>query len=487
MTRPNTCLALCLAFCLPLVLAGCEKPDSNKQTMNARMNALADRYVEAALERTPEMAYFTGLPAPTHARLSDNSLQALAQWRAFEDAMAVELEAIDPDKLDKREWMAWGGMKELLEASRGLSVCRSELWQTVNHMFGWHLGMSFIASRQPVATAAEREDALQRWRGLPVYVDTEITNLTEGLEKGYSAARPVALAMLKQIDGMANSPAEDWPLYSMAERAGDEAFTKELVTLIDNDLRAAVERYREFLQHTYIPAAREDLSVTALPEGETCYRAMLRDYTTLDRNADAVFVLGKSTVEGNLEKVRAIASKEFGLSELDAIVAHVNEAPDNRFESEEHIVEHSRAIVRAAREKVAPLFLSLPEAPVVVEPFPEYQRGSGRSSHYQPPGNDGEPGEYRISLDFWETETIGGAEITAVHEAWPGHHLQIGRTVLLSEHLTRFQRHRCEIAGYVEGWGLYAEQLMDELDFFDEPADQLGFLRGQFLRTARVL
>jgi uncharacterized protein (DUF885 family) len=82
--------------------------------------------------------------------------------------------------------------------------------------------------------------------------------------------------------------------------------------------------------------------------------------------------------------------------------------------------------------------------------------------------------------DWWIRATV-------VHEGVPGHHLQIGQTVLLSEHLTRFQRHRCEIAGYVEGWGLYAEQLMDELNFFDGPADQLGFLHGQFLRTARVL
>lgn len=458
-----------IVVALPL-LGGCDRqqgvtPDG--PDMNARLNALADRYVERTLERVPETAYFTGLPAPTHARLADNSLASLAEWQSFEDEMYTALQAIEPEQLDAREWIAWGGMKELLEASRGLRVCRNELWQTVNHMFGWHLRMSFVAARQPVASEQERAAALQRWSSLPGYIDTEIANLEQGLEQGYSAARPVAQAMLKQIEQMTAAPVENWPLYSMATRAGDEQFTAALTELIDKEIRPAVSRYRDFLQQTYIPAARETLAVTALPDGATCYRAMLRDYTTLDRDPADVFALGKHTVNSNLEHVLKLGEKLFGESELQAIVAHVNNAPDNRFESEEHLVEHSRMIVRESRDKVKPYFLSLPDAPVVVEPFPEYQRGSGRSSHYQPPGSAGEPGEYRISLDFWQTETVGGAEITAVHEAWPGHHLQIAKALALTD-----QHPVMKLAGssgYTEGWARYSEHLAEEAGIYTVP------------------
>jgi uncharacterized protein (DUF885 family) len=158
--------------------------------MTAKVNALADRYVETALQRQPEMAYFSNLPAPAHDRLVDNSLAALARWQAFEDELQAEIEAVDETALAPREWVAWGALREMLEASRGMRVCRSELWQGVNHMFSWHLAMAPIAARQPVATAQEREAALRRWTSLPAYIDTEIENLQQGLDGGYSAARP---------------------------------------------------------------------------------------------------------------------------------------------------------------------------------------------------------------------------------------------------------------------------------------------------------
>lgn len=459
-----------LLICALPLLTGCDRQQGamvEAPDMNRRLNALADRYVERALERVPETAYFTGLPASTHARLADNTLEALAEWQSFEDEMHSALQAIEPDQLDTREWIAWGGLKELLEASRGLRVCRNELWQTVNHMFGWHLRMSFVAARQPVATEQQRAEALQRWRSLPAYIETEIVNLERGLEQGYSAARPVAQAMLKQIEQMTAASVQNWPLYSMAERAGDEAFTAALAELIETEIRPAVGRYRDFLQQTYIPAARQTLALTALPDGATCYRAMLRDYTTLHRDPADVFALGKNTVNSNVEQVLGLGKQLFGVNGLHAIVAHVNSAPDNRFESEEHLVEHSRLIVRESRNKVSPYFLSLPDAPVVVEPFPEYQRGSGRSSHYQPPGSAGEPGEYRISLDFWRTETIGGAEITAVHEAWPGHHLQIAKALAQTDQhpVTKL----AGSSGYTEGWARYSEHLAEEAGIYAVP------------------
>lgn len=118
----------------------------------------------------------------------------------------------------------------------------------------------------------------------------------------------------------------------------------------------------------------------------------------------------------------------------------------------------------------------------------EWNVTEGGGVHYLAPAEDGSrPGTVWWTLADGEPLATWLARPTVVHEGVPGHHLQMGQAVLLSEHLTRFQRHRCEIAGYVEGWGLYAEQLMDSLGFFETPADKLGFLQNQFLRTARVL
>ncbi len=244
--------------------------------------------------------------------------------------MHAELATVHEGALTLREWVAWGVLTELLEASRDRRVCRSELWQTVNHMFSWHLGLSFIATRQPVETPDDRQAALRRWASLPRYIDTEIANLKQGLLDGYSAAKPVAEAMLKQIEQMLAAPAKEWPLNAMAERTEDAEFGTALQTLIDTDIRPAVTRYRDFLAHTYIPAAREELPVTSLPNGAACYRTMLRDYSTLDRDPAAIYALGEKTVNANSTRVSALGNELFGLDDLEVIVEHVKHAPSFR-------------------------------------------------------------------------------------------------------------------------------------------------------------
>jgi uncharacterized protein (DUF885 family) len=454
-----------------MVLAAC----GTDHRENERMNRLADRYVEAVLERHPEDAYHTGLPPLTHAQLTDNSPGAFETWWAREDAFYAELMDVDPARLHPRERTAWSTMREELESSRGMRICRRELWQGVNAMYGWHLDMDFLASRQPVATAGERRDALQRWSSLPAYVDTEIDNVRTGLRQGYSAARPVAAAMLQQIEELLESPAEDWPLSDMATRAEDENFSMALARVIDTGIRPAVMRYRDFLADEYVPAAREGLAIAALPNGAACYEAKLRHYSTLQLDAAAVYELGLRTVAASAERAVGLADSLFGWSDVATIIDQVRTAPDNRFESADHLLEHSRRIVEASREKTSEFFVQLPHSPVVVEPVPEFRAGAP-AYYYEAPGSAGEPGAYRISLDFWETWTVGEAEVVAVHEVWPGHHLEAAITIgnAVNHPITKLAIN----AGFAEGWAIYAEHLAEEANVFTvEYARLAGRLR----------
>src|SRR5690606_4787686 len=139
----------------------------------------------------------------------------------------------------------------------------------------------------------------------------------------------------------------------------------ELEKLIDGDIRASIQRYRDFLADSYIPQARDELAVTALPDGEACYRAMLRSWTTLDRDPREFYELGERTVKANTEYVLRRGKERLGLGSIHGIVAPVNKATDNLFGSEEALVAHSRRIVEQGREQSAPTFLEMPAAPVV--------------------------------------------------------------------------------------------------------------------------
>ena len=446
----------------------------------ARVNAVADAYYAAVLAEQPEQAYFSGIELPRHDGLTDNSPAWLAGWQKREDAWLASLSAVYGESLvGTPVWITHGVLKEQLEASTQLRVCHTEWWQGVNHMGSWHTGLATVAERQPVDTPEHRAQALTRWAKLPAFIHQEIANLREGLAHGYSAAKPVAERMLKQVDGLippdtaapergaeaATAAAlKDHPYAAPANAAKDDAaFSAAYMALLKDQVLPAIREYRAFLNDEYIPKARTALAVTALPDGPACYQAMLRANTTLTRSPQKVFDLGKSVVAGNMGRVRALGKPVFGTSDFAAIIKRVKEAKDNEYADPKDLLPASREMVTRAAAAMPRFFDPVPPQAVVVEPIPEYEDGGGASSHYEPPSAD-RPGTYRISMLKPGGTQRGDAEITAFHETWPGHHLQIAyaqRVVGLHPVMNLLYN-----SGYVEGWARYAEELSEEAGLY---------------------
>ena len=428
-----------------------------------RLGQLADRFVALQMNYNPVSAYFTGLPAPDHRRWPDRSPEAIAAYEAEEDAILGELSRLDTREFSGRDArITYALLREQLESSRQGRICRGDLWD-VNHMGGWHLGIVQVAQKQPVGTADERAQALERWRSLPRLVDQEIANLRRGLDQGYSAPKSVARRVMKQLDGLAAAPLDKSPLLNPAERAADETFKAAWRETLAGQVNPALTRYRDFLDREYLPRAREALGVSANPNGGACYRAGLRNFTTLDRPPEEVYELGRRTVEANATAVVDMGARKFGTRDLPTILKRLNEAPDNQFKSEQELIDFSREVVARAREKSAPLFHTMPEQEVRVEPFREFKRGTGGSSHYEPEVDPKQPAYYRINSEMWEKETRGGAEIVGVHEAYPGHHMQLAfaRTLPQSP-LAKLSFN----SAYVEGWARYSERLAEEAGMY---------------------
>jgi uncharacterized protein (DUF885 family) len=449
-----------------LWLAGCASmpaPQSPPPEPTAQVDALANRLVALQLGYDPTWAYFTGLPAPDHHRWADRSPPSLEALYQAQTALLADLRRIDAAALPEGPArVTYALVREQLESSLQLRACRWELWD-VSHMRGWHLQMVEVAQQQPVGTADERAQALVRWRGLPAVVDREIANLRRGLDQGYSSPRTVVARVIKQIDGLAAAPAGKSPLFSPGERATDAAFKAAFAGVIREQVNPALARYRDFLKTEYLPRAREALGVSANPQGAACYQAGLRGFTTLNRTPQEVYDLGRRTVEANTATVQALGERKWGVRDLPTILKRINDAPDNHFASEPALIDFSREAVTRARAKSTTLFHALPAQEVRVEPFREFMRGSGASSHYEQDVDAAKPAYYRIASEQWATETRGGAEITAVHEAYPGHHLQIAFARTLPQ--TDIAKMSFNSA-YAEGWGRYAEQLAEEAGMY---------------------
>jgi uncharacterized protein (DUF885 family) len=450
-----------------LLAAACVTADGPRASADAALDSLADRTVELQLSYNPASAYNLGVPAPDNRRWPDRSQEAIAAFQRANDSILSDLKRIDPARLTTPQRRSiHAAMLEKLEADQQARICRFDLW-AVNHMGGWHLNMlANVARDQPVGTAAERSDAIARWSALPAFIDQEIVNARLGLAQGYSAPKAVVRRVIRQVEGIVSGQPETLPYFAPATRSEDPAFRKSFRAVLAGPVNAAFRRYLDFLRDEYLPRAREALGVSANPDGVACYSASLRSYTTLKRPPEEVFRLGQQTVTANAARVRELGKAQFGSDDLALIVPRIAKERDNLFSSEQELIEYSREVVARAREASRPLFASMPAQEMRVEPFDAFRRGSGGSSYYQNQVDPALPAFYRINSELWQTETRGGAEITAVHEGYPGHHMQISFANMIGTNpIVKLTGN----SAYVEGWARYSEALAEEAGIYRTP------------------
>ena len=430
----------------------------------ARVIALADTYVAEFAKSFPEQAMFSGMTLQHHDGLTDNSLAALKRWQALEDSWSAELAKIDSAQLfGKPEWVALGFLREAVDSSRQLRVCRYELWP-VNQMSGWPFMTTQLAAIQPVGSEQARSEALARWGKLPRYLSNEVDNLREGLRRGYTTPQANVQLFIQQVDDMLGKPIEEWPLYSPASRDDSPQFKQAWAALLSEEIRPAAQRYAQFLKSEYLGKARESIAIKDSPNGEQCYQASFRSYTTLDRPAKETFELGRREVERNLAAALAIGKSDLQADDLPTLLERLKQDPDNHFTSREQLLAYAQSAVGRAQDSMSKWFARVPEAKIVIEPYPDFLERTANDS-YWPAAEDGSrPAMYRITLYPYAQVTRSNAEITAFHEAYPGHHLQLA---LAAERPTAHPITRLVgNSGFAEGWARYAEALAEEMGLY---------------------
>jgi uncharacterized protein (DUF885 family) len=287
--------------------------------------------------------------------------------------------------------------------------------------------------------------------------------------------------VLQQLDALTAGAAEQSPFYAPALADSDSAFTADLKRLVRDTIEPAIRKFAIFLRTEYLPRARQSLSLFALPNGAACYRAYLRRYTTTRDAPAAIFRRGSALASASTRALIAIGSKRYGTRKVATIIERSRADSANRFRSADDLLAFSRTVVDRSIAKSRSLFALMPGQPVLVMPLPSYQQGTGVASHYQANRDERQPATFWIATDDWRTETRGAAEITAVHEAVPGHHLQIA-TARSSTDSTGLSRLAFN-AAYVEGWANYAERLAEEsgIDSDDYERIQRRVLAGRSL------
>jgi uncharacterized protein (DUF885 family) len=474
----NRALLCLFALALPVVAAAADKSPTV---------ALADDYLVRFAAAFPEAGTANDLPGTDHGALSDNTLPAIARWHAYEDAALAQLRAVrlGADS-PEAERVLHDVLLDELERNAGARVCRLELWGVASYVNGWQAWLTDLARIQPVGSDADRANALRRARAIPRYLDNEIVLLQQGLREGYSSPKVIVREVITQLDQLLASPPEQSPFSAPIERDADPAFRSAYVSVVRDQINPAIRRYRDFLQQTYLPAAREALGVSANPNGRACYDAVVRQFSTVAMPADEVYETGQRELARLDAELGPLARRLTGSEDVAQAMHIVTTDPRFMFRSADEVIAYAQAAQDRAVAAMPRAFGVYTRVPVKVEPYPEFRARAGAPGQYMPPPEDGSRPPIHL-INTWDPthKTRSGVESTTFHETWPGHHQQgmVARDAP-GQHL--FVRVFFN-SGFGEGWALYAERVADELQLYSGDVDRFGYLASSKFRAVRMV
>lgn len=460
---------------------------ASRTAASAALAAAADRAWRRTLRENPTMATQLGVPGYDD-RLPDPSIGHAEAAVREARALLAEVEAIDESALSPSERITRAMLVRELRGEVEGAVCRGERW-IVDHLWGPQVWFLNLGTQTRLRTPGDERNYLARIDKMPAYLDAKIAALRAGLAEGLVAPRLNVERALRQLDELADTPPESWPLVAAADQVPEArraALRSAIAARVAGAVAPAFARYRAFLADELLPAARTAVGVGALPGGGDCYRAAIRRHTSLDVDPQTLHELGLREMKRIRAEMRALAAGLFPGVPLEDVLARLRDDPAYGFSTRDEVEAAAVAAVDRARAALPRAFSRLPRAPVEVKRLEPHAEKDAPMAYYRNPSADGEqPGTYFVNTYLPRQRPRYTAEVLAFHEAVPGHHLQVALAMEL-EGVPEFQKHAGTTA-FVEGWALYAERLADELGLYSGPLDRLGMLSFDAWRAARLV
>lgn len=455
------------------------------------------------MQEYPEAATAFGYPG-LNDRWTDLTPTAIERRDKHLDASLKELHAISRAELPPAEQLNYDLYESLLQtAIAGLafhddadpfaSVVPSNLYMPLNQMQGIPQDIPSTLDHNPAANAKDYQDIIARLNGVPALVDQTIALMKRGEAAGWTPPRITMRDVPKQFESQIVSDATASPMLEAFKHFPEtipanqqKDLTSQAVKAYTEQVAPAFKKMRDFLVNAYIPGCRETISANDLPQGSDYYKYLVRWQTTTRLTPAQIHQIGLDQVKTiRAQMDETIAQSGFHGSFAD-FIHFLNTDPQFYFTSADDLVVHSRNIAKEIDPKLAQLFGKLPRLPYGVRPVPAAVAPSQTTGFYDP-GSPvaGRPGWYNVNTYKLESRPKWAMVDLTLHEAVPGHHLQISLAQEM-ENQPEFRK-QTGYTAFVEGWGLYAESLGNEMGFYADPYVKFGYLSAQMWRAVRLV
>jgi uncharacterized protein (DUF885 family) len=493
-----------LLLTVGLLAIGCalQSPNANKRTSDA-LNAQFQEDWKYWMVQYPELATFYGFPGQ-NMRWTDYSQTAIDARADYLKKSFDRIKAIDRAQLTGEAQVNYDLYRDLLEtAVKGVEfrndampikgVIAHNLMMPMNQLEGIQQDIPRTFAMMPTGTREDYENIVLRLERVPALIDQTIQLMEQGLAAKMTPPR----VAIREIPGQVQSQMFEDPLKSPML----DAFRKTPAGISTEDAgqlkQRAADAYKEkvvpalaklhgFLVMQYLPGCRETTDVASIPNGAALYAYNVKWHTTTNKTPQEIHEIGLSEVKrirAEMEKVMSAAGFK---GNYDEFKKFLRTDAKFYFKDAESLLSSYRDIAKRADPELAHLFAHLPQTPYGVKAVPDAIAPSQTTAYYDPGSLAAGRSAFMFANTYklesrpkWEMEAL------TLHEAVPGHHLQISLAQEL-QGLPEFRKNSSYTA-FVEGWGLYSESLGEEMGFYKDPYSKFGQLTYEMWRAIRLV
>jgi prolyl oligopeptidase len=453
-------------------------------------NAILNEAWEWRLAVSPEFASRLG-DRRYNDKWTDLRIAAFEQRNTRQRELLRRLRAIDASALSESDQLNYDLFRRELEDDIDGFQFKDYLMPISQR--GGVQSLESTAETVPLSSLQDYEDWLVRMSTVENVIAQTMELQEAGRKSGYLPPRVLMERIPDQVRAQLVENAEESPFYiaftEMPDTidADDQARLQQAARdIIDDSIVPAYRKFSRYFNDTYLPASRESIGASELPNGEAFYEYRVRSYTTLPMTPDEIHRLGLNEVRRIKDEMQLVIDElEFDGSFAE-FLQFLRTDPQFYYDTPEELFDGYLAVSKRIDPELVKLFGKLPRIPYGLRPIPDNIAPDTTTAYYNRPAADGSrPGYYYVNLYRPEVRPKYEMEVLSIHEAVPGHHLQIALQMELEE-MPNFRKYS-GFTAFTEGWGLYSESLGYEMGFYEDPYSRFGALTYDMWRAVRLV
>jgi prolyl oligopeptidase len=451
---------------------------------------LLDSEWQYTLRESPTFASHLG-DKRYNDRWPDVSLAAIERRHEHAVELLAKLDAIEPTQLPSADRLNYVLFRK--EIAEGIE----------QYPFRWHLvplnqregiqDESQVADAIIFQTVKDYEDWIARLQSFPTYLDQTIELMRAGAKERIIQPKVVMRRLPDQIrkqivadpdQSVYYKPLKSFPADIPA--AEQERLKSAAAAAIQGQIVPAYEKFANFFDKEYFPACLDEVGVSQFPRGQEFYALRCRVFTTTNLTPDEIHAIGLKEVARIRAEMEQIVREVKFEGSFQEFLVHLRTDKEFYYDDPRDLMNGYLALCKRVDPQLTKLFRNLPRIPYGLEPIPEHIAPDTTAAYYRQPSADGtRAGTYFVNLYRPEMRPKYEMEALSLHEAVPGHHLQLALQAELGE-LPPFRRYG-GFTAYIEGWALYAESLGDQLGCYQDPYSKFGQLTYEMWRAVRLV